>query len=118
MRKWRSPTCGHKNVGEIGKEDKDKVSLPFHSMKERHAIYACLRGGWVPQSREDRRSMHGTDLFRFFVLSVLHRVVDMAEHILNGIWVCQVEGKECHKWMVLNLSVTSCEDTSDSYFIC
>lgn len=62
--------------------------------------------------------MHGTHLFRFFILPVLHRVVDMAEHILNGIRVGQIEGKERHKWMVLNLSVTSCEETSESYFIC
>src|SRR6266702_4436955 len=114
MRKWRGPACGHKNA----KEDKGIVSLSFYEGK-RHNPRLSFRGGWVPQSREERRSTRGTHLFGFFVLSVLHRVVDMAEHILNGIRVGQIERKERHKRVVLNLSVTSWEERQRvTSFIC
>jgi hypothetical protein len=114
MRKWRGPACG-KNVG-IKFKGHSQPHVSFYEAKTQSA--PVFPRGWVPQSREDRRRTRGTHLFGFFVLSVLHRVVDMAEHILNGIRVGQIERKECHKRVVLNLSVTSCEDTSESYFIC
>ena len=34
----------------------------------------------------------------------------MAQHILDRIRVRQIEWKERHQWMVLNLSITSCEN--------
>jgi hypothetical protein len=60
MRKWRSRTCGHKNVGETGKEDKDKVSLTSYSMKGRDTIHACLfRGaGSTVAGRQAQNAWH------------------------------------------------------------
>lgn len=42
-----------------------------------------------------------TGLFRFLILSILHGVVDMAQHVLDRIRVRQIERKERHQWMVL-----------------
>ena len=62
------------------------------------------------QSRRKRGAdQRGTHLFRFLVLSILHCVVDMAQHILDRIRVRQIEWKKRHQWMVFNLFITSCE---------
>lgn len=68
------------------------------------------------QSRGKRgaEQTRGTHLFGFLIFSILHRVVDMAQHILDRIRVRQIEGEERHEWVVFNLFVTSCESALEA----
>jgi hypothetical protein len=93
------------------------VSFTCHFTKESDASHACpsMRPGKVAGKGE--RTSEATHLFRFLILSILHGVVDMAQHVLDRIRVRQIEWKERHQWMVLYLYITSCETLLESCFI-
>lgn len=46
---------------------------------------------------------HSTHLLRFLIFAVLHRVVYVAEDCFDGVRLCQVQRKEGHERVVLNL---------------
>jgi len=67
------------------------------------------------QSRRKRgEDQRGTHLFGLLIFSILHGKVDMAQDILHRIRIRQIEWKERHQRVVLNLSITSCENASEA----
>ena len=108
VRRWRNQDCGDESNEEVNRREGGQLHILFHDRTKCNPRLSFHEAG---QSRRKRRvDQWGTHLFRFLILSILHCVVDMAQHILDRIRVRQIEWKERHQWMVLNLSTTSCEN--------
>ena len=115
VRRWRDQDCGDESNEDVDRKGDGQLHMPFHERIRRNPRLSSHEAG---QSRRKRGAdQRGTHLFRFLILSILHGVVDMAQHILDRIRVRQIERKERHQWMVLYLFITSCETLLESCFI-
>lgn len=108
--------CGHLGPNEeVNRRVNSQLHILFHERMERNPRSSFHD---AEQSRRKRGiDQRGTHLFGFLILSILHRVVDMAQHILDRIRVRQIKWKKRHQRMVFNLLVTSCETASEKCFI-